>query len=274
MDPIDLAEIALSLPEIDPDQPSPARIYDYWLGGSQNFAADREAGRRAAERMPTLPASLRANRKLLGHMVRRLVSELGITQLLDLGSGVPTVGNVHEVAQRVKPETTVVYVDIDPIAVAHARALLADNPRAHAVLADMRRPETVLNHPVVRDNLDLEQPLGVLMFAVLHFMPDTEQVGRLVRAFVEPCAPDSYLAISHGAPDHAAPEAQATAARDYSDRTGVPFVPRTPEQIGSWLTGLEIQPPGLTDIRVWLPDLDDSPVPISPVHGVLARKPG
>ena len=273
MDPIELAEMALSLPEIDPDQPSPARIYDYWLGGSNNFAADREAGRRAAEAMPTLPASLRANRVLLGHMVRRLVGELGITQLLDLGSGVPTANNVHEVALRANPEATTVYVDVDPVAIAHSRALLKAEPRAHAVLADLREPERVLSHPLVQENLDFGRPVAVLLFAVLHFMPDDEQVGRLVRAFIEPCVPGSCLAISHGAPDEADPQAQATAARDYSSRTGVPFTPRTPERIGRWLTGLEIQPPGLADIRVWLPDLEAVRAPISPVLGVLARKP-
>src|SRR5260221_5384443 len=109
MDPVELAEMALALPEIDPDRPSPARIYDYWLGGSQNFAADREAGQRAAEAMPTLVAAIRANRNFLGRVVHHLVAELGVTQFLDLGSGVPTVGNVHEVAQQADPRATVVY---------------------------------------------------------------------------------------------------------------------------------------------------------------------
>jgi SAM-dependent methyltransferase len=273
MDPIDVAELALSLPEIDPERPSPARIYDFWLGGSQNFAADREAGRRAAEAMPTLPASLRANRVFLGHVVQHLVAERGVTQLLDLGSGVPTVGNVHEVAQAANPEASVVYVDIDPIAIAHARALLAENPRAQAVLADLGDPASVLAHPLVRGTIDWTRPVAVLMFAVLHFMPDTERVERIVRAFTEPCAPGSFLAISHGAPDEAAPQAQQTAARDYATRTGVPFTPRTAEQVEAWLTGLEIEPPGVQDIRAWLPELNTSRSPISPVLGVLARKP-
>lgn len=273
MDPIDAAELALALPEIDPEKPSPARIYDFWLGGSQNFEADREAGRRAAEAMPTLPASLRANRVFLGHVVHHLVAERGITQLLDLGSGVPTVGNVHEVAQAVDPEATVVYVDIDQVAVAHARALLADNPKAHAVLADLRRPETILEHPIVRENIDWTRPVAVLMFAVLHFIPDTALAGRIVSAFADRLVPDGYLALSHGAPDDAAPQAQAEAAQDYSSRTGVPFSSRTAEQIGAWLTGLRIEPPGIEDIRVWLPELDNDRAPISPVLGVLARRP-
>lgn len=273
MDPIDAAELALALPEVDPQRPSPARIYDFWLGGSQNFEADREAGRRAAEAMPTLPASVRANRVLLGHLVERLVADHGVTQLLDLGSGVPTVGNVHEVAQGVNPKASVVYVDIDPVAIAHARSLLAHNPLAHAALADLRDPAAVLAHPVVREHIDWSKPVAVLMFAVLHFIPDSEQAGQIVHAFVEPAAPGSYLALSHGAPDELAPGAQADAARDYSTRTGVPFTARAAHEITPWLAGLEIQPPGLADIRVWLPALAGSRTPISPCLGVLARKP-
>src|SRR5579884_562509 len=130
MDPIEVAELPLSLPEVDPEQPSVARIYDYWLGGSQNFAADREVARRTAQALPHLPAAAWANRAFLRRVVRHLVAELGVTQLLDLGSGVPTVGNVHEVAAAANPEARTVYVDIDPVAVAHARALLADTHRA------------------------------------------------------------------------------------------------------------------------------------------------
>lgn len=273
MDSIDAAELALSLPEVDPARPSPARIYDFWLGGSQNFEADREAGRRAAEAMPTLPASAQANRVYLQHVVEDLVTARGITQFLDLGSGVPTVGNVHEVAQAVDPEATVVYIDMDPVAVAHARALLADHPAAHAALADLREPDVVLNHPLVRDTIDWTKPVAVLLFAVLHFIPDDAQAGQIVKAFVEPCVPGSYLAISHGAPDRAALEAQLNAARDYAERTGVPFIPRTPEQITPWLDGLEIQPPGVQDIKVWLPSLKDSHPLIAPFLGALARKP-
>jgi hypothetical protein len=130
MDPIEVAELELSLPEVDPEQPSVARIYDYWLGGSQNFAADREVAKRTAAALPHLPAAAWANRAFLRRVVHRLVAELGVTQLLDLGSGVPTVGNVHEVAAAANPDAKTVYVDIDPVAIAHARALLADTPTA------------------------------------------------------------------------------------------------------------------------------------------------
>ena len=274
MDPIDAAELALSFPDLDPLRPSPARIYDFWLGGSLNFEADREAGRRAAEAMPTLPASIRANRVLLGHVVERLVTEHGITQFLDIGSGVPTVGNVHEIAQGLDPGASVVYVDIDPVAIAHARALLDGNPLAHAALADLREPAAVLGHPVLAEHLDWNKPVAVLMFAVLHFIPDTDQAGRIVAEFMAPCAPGSCLALSHGAPDHADPGAQQAAVRDYSARTGVPFTPRTGAQITPWLTGLDIQPPGLADIHAWLSDLHEGRSRISPLNAVIARKPG
>lgn len=274
MDSIDAAELALSLPEVDPARPSPARIYDYWLGGSQNFEADREAGRRAAEAMPALPASAQANRVFLRHVVHDLAAARGIRQFLDLGSGVPTVGNVHEVAQAVDPDTTVVYIDLDPVAIAHARALLDDNPTAHAALADLREPDAVLEHPLVRDAIDWTEPVAVLLFSVLHFIPDASHPADIIRAFMKPCAPGSYLALSHGAPDPDAPEAQREAVREYAARTGVPVTPRTAEQITPWLDGLEIQAPGVGDIREWLPGLGEGPKQIAPFVGALGRKAG
>jgi hypothetical protein len=223
--------------------------------------------------MPTLPAWARANRVLLKHVVRQLAGERGIGQFLDLGSGVPTVGNVHEVAQAVNPDARVVYVDIDPVAVAHARVLLAGNPLAHAALADLRDPAAVLAHPLVREEIDWDQPVAVLMFAVLHFIPDGEQAERIVREFMAPCAPGSLLALSHGGVDQATPEGQQDAAREYAARTGVQFTARTVEQIAPWLTGLEVQPPGLADMHGWLPDLDEGPLRNVPMVAVLARKP-
>ncbi len=273
MDSIDAAELALSLPEVDPSRPSIARIYDFWLGGSQNFEADREAGRRAAEALPSLPAWAKANRVFLRHVVGELVTAHGVRQFLDLGSGVPTVGNVHEIAQAVDPEATVVYIDMDPVAIAHARTLLAGNATAHAALADLREPQVVLDHPVVRENIDWNKPVAVLMFAVLHFIPDDEQAAQIVRAFTEPCAPGSYLALSHGGYDHNALEAQQQAAQNYVQRTGVPFTARTADQIAPWLKGLEIQPPGLANVDVWLPSLREGGNPVPPSLGVLARKP-
>jgi SAM-dependent methyltransferase len=274
MDPIDATEMVLSLSEVDPEQPSVARIYDFWLGGSQNFAADREVARRTAEAMPHLPAAAWANRAFLSRVVHHLVADLGITQLLDLGSGVPTVGNVHEVARKANPEAKTVYVDIDQVAIAHARALLADVPGTEAILSDLRRPEAVLAHPLLRDTLDLSRPIAVLMFAVLPFIPDDAEAGAIVRGFMRAAAAGSYLALSHGAPDRADPDTQQAAVRAYAQRTGIQFTSRTAEQITPWLADLDIQPPGLVPIDDWHPTPGNEARPNSLFsYGVLAHKP-
>jgi len=273
MDPIDVAELALSLPEIDSNRPSPARIYDFWLGGSQNFAVDRQVGQRAAAEMPTLQAAIRANRAFLGRVVHHLAADLGVTQFLDLGSGVPTVGNVHEIAQQANPAARVVYVDIDPVAIAHARALLAKVDGVEAILADLRDPDAVLTRPLVRETLDLSAPIAILMNAVLHFIPDTEHPDAIVRAYVDQAAPGSYLALSHAAPDLDHRREQDKMLDDYQSSTGVPFINRDPDLISTWLTGLEIQPPGLVTVAEWQPEPDIENPPMLRTYGVLARKP-
>ena len=272
MEPVERAEMALSLGEIDPDTPSPARIYDFWLGGSHNFAADREVGRRAAEALPNLPAAARANRAFLGRVVHHLVADLGVDQLLDLGSGVPTAGNVHEVARAADPKARVVYVDVDPVAIAHAGSLLESLDGCEAILADLRSPASVLDHPLLRATLDLGRPIAVLMFAVLHFIPDEASPELIVRDYVESVPEGSYLAISHGVPDTEDPGTQRDAARSYAARTGIPFIARTPEQIGRLLGGLEPVPPGLVPIDEWRPDPLVEPHPNPLVYGGLARK--
>lgn len=273
MDAIEVAELALSLPDVDPAQPAPARIYDFWLGGSQNFEADREAGRRAAAAMPTLVPAIRANRAFLGRVVRHLAGAAGIDQFLDLGSGVPTVGNVHEVAMAVNPDVKVVYVDIDQVAIAHARHLLADVPGAEAVLADLRRPETVLEHPLVGQTLDLSRPVAVLMNAVLHFVPDEEDPAGIIAAYADAVVGGSYLALSHAAPDLRHPGEQQEMLDDYRRSTRVPFINREPEVVGAWLERLEIQPPGLVTVDRWQPEPNAGEVSILRTYGVLARVP-
>jgi O-methyltransferase involved in polyketide biosynthesis len=274
MDSIEAAELALRLPEVDPERPSPARIYDYWLGGSQNFAADREVGRRAAEAMPTLTAAIRANRAFLGRVVRHLAGPLGIDQFLDLGSGVPTVGNVHEVALLANPRSKVVYVDIDQIAIAHARHLLADVTGVEAILADLRKPQTVLSHPLVQQTLDMSRPVAVLMNAVLHFIPDEEHPEQIIAGYIDAVVPGSYIAVSHAAPDLAHPGEQTAMLNDYQRSTRVPFINREPERIAGWFDGLEIQPPGLVTVDEWRPRPDTPHTAILRTYGVLARVPG
>ena len=270
MDPIDVAELALSLPEIDPEKPSPARIYDFWLGGSQNFAVDRQVGQRAIDALPGLQAGVRANRAFLGRVVHHL-AEHGVTQFLDLGSGVPTIGNVHEAARYVNPTARVVYVDIDPVAIAHARALLAKVDGVEAILADLRQPENVLTHPLVRETLDLTAPIAVLMNAVMHFIPDAEHPDQIVRAYTDRAAPGSYIAISHGTHNPAQRREVETLVNDYQRSTGVQIISRDAEQIAAWLAGLDIQPPGIVTIDQWHPDTEDPH--FVPLYGVLARKP-
>jgi len=208
-----------------------------------------------------------------GSAAARTSTPAGVTQFLDLGSGVPTVGNVHEVAMAVNPDVKVVYVDIDQVAVAHARHLLKDVDGAEAVLADLRRPETVLEHPLVQRTLDLSRPVAVLMNAVLHFIPDEEDPAGIIAAYIGAAAPGSYLALSHAAPDLAHPGEQEEMLDDYRRSTKVPFINREPEQVAQWLSGLEIQPPGLVTVDQWQPEPNSAEVSILRTYGVLARVP-
>jgi SAM-dependent methyltransferase len=273
MDAVGRAELALTLAGVDPEKPSPARIYDFWLGGSQNFEADRAAGRRAAAAMPTLTAAIRANRAFLGRAVRHLVTEYGVTQFLDLGSGVPTVGNVHEVAKDANPDVRVVYVDIDPVAIAHARHLLARVDGVEAILADLRKPESVLAHPLVPETLDLEKPVALLFNAVLHFIADEDDPAGIVRRYLRAVAPGSFVALSHAAPDLAHRDEQEKMLEDYRRSTSAVFINREPEVVAGWLDGMEICPPGLVTLDEWLPEPDAPRERMLRTYGVLARKP-
>lgn len=181
---------------MDVSKPSSARMYDYYLGGTHNFEVDREAAERAIAVMPFTIHGARGNRDFLRRAVRHLV-ESGVTQLLDLGSGIPTVGNVHEVAQRVNPLTRTVYVDIDPVAVAHSTAILRSNPLATVIHADMRDTEAVLAHPDVRRLIDFSEPVGVIMAAVLHFVPESSDPDSIIARYREAVPDGSQLVLSH-----------------------------------------------------------------------------
>ncbi|MGH3416081.1 MAG: SAM-dependent methyltransferase [Actinocrinis sp.] len=262
-----------TLTPADIERPSPARIYDYWLGGSNNFAADREVAERAAAVMPTLRNAIWANRAFLRRVVKHLVTEYGVTQFLDLGSGVPTVGNVHEIAQENNPDSRVLYVDIDPVAVAHGHSLLADNPNAGVIHADLRHPEQVLEHPLAAQLLDFSKPVAMLMIAVLHFMPDEDKPGEIVHAYRDALSPGGFLALSHAAPDLAHPDEQAGMIDDYQRSTRVQFIHRTPEQLTAWLDGFTIEPPGIVQVNEWRPDAEVNQN-ILRTYGLLARKNG
>jgi hypothetical protein len=253
---------------VNTDQPSPARIYDYWLGGDLNFEADRAAGDRVLAAQPSLREQIWGNRAFLRRAVRRLVSEHGVRQFLDLGSGVPTVGNVHEIAHRVDADVRVVYVDIDPVATAHAQLLLADTPGVTAINADLRDVAGVLE--AAGASLDFGAPVAVLAMAVFHFIPDSDRPAELIAGYSAPLVAGSCLAISHATPDRVDAAGQDVAAGAYRSATSVPFTVRTPAQIGAWLDGWRVLPPGIVPLGEWYPDPDTGPVPGG--HGLLAVK--
>jgi SAM-dependent methyltransferase len=262
--------------EIDIERPSPARIYDYHLGGMHNFAADRQAAERIAAIMPELPLIMRANRAFLFRAVRFLV-DAGIRQFLDLGSGIPTVGNVHEIAQRVAAGARVVYVDVDSVAVAHGRALLDRNDDAAAVQADLRDVPRVLAAPEVRRLIDFSRPVGVLMVAVLHFVSDRDDPAGVVARYRDAVAPGSYLVLSHAAAseDEQAPAGADAATAAYS-RSVMEATLRTRAQVAGLLAGFEPVDPGVVYVTQWRPDTaaDDAEPPqrLAQLVGV-GRKP-
>ncbi|HEU5426373.1 MAG TPA: SAM-dependent methyltransferase [Actinocrinis sp.] len=268
---MDTSDQLPTLTPADLERPSPARIYDYWLGGSNNFAADREVAERAAAAMPTLKAAIWANRAFLRRAVKALVTEYGVTQFLDLGSGVPTVGNVHEIAQGADPSCRVLYVDIDPVAVAHGHSLLEGNAQASVLHADLRHPERVLEHPRTAELIDFSKPVAVLMIAVLHFIPDEEQPGQIVAAYRDVLSPGSFLALSHAAPDLEHPSEQAGMIDDYQRSTRARFIHRRPEQLRAWLGDFAVQPPGIVQVNQWRPEAENNQH-ILRTYGLLAHK--
>jgi hypothetical protein len=210
--------------DIDVTRPSAARVYDYFLGGAHNFEVDRQLAEQIARLTPNLAETMRANRRFLRRAVRFLVAE-GIDQFLDIGSGIPTVGNVHEVAQDANPAARVVYVDIDPVAVAHSRAILAGNERAGVLRADIREPERILAEAVALGLVDLNRPLAVVLAGVLHFIPDADDPAGIAARLRAPLAPGSFLLVSHATQDGQPPE--VLEAQRLSARTATEIMLRT-----------------------------------------------
>ncbi|MEU8400269.1 SAM-dependent methyltransferase [Nonomuraea sp. NPDC048892] len=238
----------------DPSTPSVARLYDYFLGGKDNFAADRAAAEKILEVAPELPAAARANRAFLGRAVRHLARN-GITQFLDLGTGLPAPGNVHEVAQEVDPGARVVYVDHDPVVLVHARALLEGQGGTTVVHGDLREPGAILREPGVLEAIDFGRPLGVLLVAVMHHLADSDRPGEVVAALREAVAPGSFLVMSHGTSE-ARPAAVERCTEVYRS-AGLPLTPRDRDEIGALFEGFELVDPGLVWLPQWRPDLSD-----------------
>jgi len=237
--------------EVDIERPSAARMYDYYLGGSHNFAADRALAEQAMQVWPDLPHVARANRAFL-HRAINAVSALGVDQFLDLGAGIPTSGSVHETARALNPAARTVYVDSDLVAVAHGAALLADVPNTSVLHADVRDPESILADPVLTATLDLTRPVAVLMLSVVPFIPDQDDPAGVVAAYREATAPGSYLVFSHATSDY--DPQRATRATGVYSRADNPVTWRTGQQIKDILSPYDLLPPGLTDMIHWRAD--------------------
>jgi hypothetical protein len=241
------------VPEIiDTSAPSGARTYDYLLGGSHNFPADRAMADQVERAVPGVRAAARVNRAFLARAVRFMIAQ-GVRQFLDIGSGIPTVGNVHEIAQQEEPECRVVYVDKDPIAVAHSELMLAGNDNAAMVEADMREPSSILNHPITQGLLNLDEPLGLLFLLVLHWIPDDADPASLVAHYRGILAPGSHLAITHMTDDIQSDKITAVAGIVRENRGAGQVFPRTRDEISGLFGDLEMLPPGLVPTGTWRP---------------------
>ena len=256
----------------DTDKAHPARVYDYFLGGKDHFAADRVVAERAAANAPEVTVACRENRAFLGRAVRMLAGQ-GERQFLDIGTGFPTMGNSDEAAHAVSPEARVVCVDNDPVVLAHGRALLARrSPDRTTVLAgDLRAPGAILADPALREALDFERPVAVLLAAVLHFLPDSDDPAGVVARFRDALAPGSHVVLSHATYDFNI--RVLNNSRVYNDVT-TPFVPRSRAQIAAMLEGFDLLDPGLVDVAHWRPD-GARPIPAHPlnIYAAVARKP-
>ncbi|GAA2458120.1 SAM-dependent methyltransferase [Streptomyces glaucus] len=256
---------------IDISVPSVSRIYDYYLGGSHNFEVDREAARKAMEFMPGLPKVMQANRAFMRRAVRFAAGE-GITQFLDIGSGIPTFGNVHEVARAASPGARVVYVDHDPVAVAHSRAVLEGDDHADVVAADLRKPHEILGSPEVRRLIDLNRPVALLLVAILHFVEDADDPYGAVAELSGALAPGSLLVLTHASYEGIpVPPERAGGVVDVYQDIRNPLIMRSREEIARFFEGYDMVEPGLVPMPRWRPETtpeDEDPWAFSGLAGV------
>jgi S-adenosyl methyltransferase len=263
-------------PEVDTSRPHPARMYDYFLGGKNHFAVDRETAETVLAAAPTTRITARENRAFLGRAVRYLVAEAGIRQFLDIGSGLPTASNVHEVAQAVQPSARVLYADNDPLVLTQARALLTSAPagRTAYIQADLRDPEAILSSPTVREVLDFGQPVALIIVAILHFIHDEFKPATAIATLLDALPPGSYLTASHVTGQHLPAEAAAT-TRTYRS-SGVPLQVRDCDEFAALaFSGLELVPPGVVLVSEWRPESSGprpAPAEVN-CYGGVARKP-
>jgi hypothetical protein len=240
-------------PGVDTSKANIARVYDYWLGGSNNFLADQDAARALIAVEPNSRAMARANRDFLGRATRLLAAS-GIRQFVDIGSGIPTERNVHEVAQEAAPGSRVVYADVDDVVVAHSRLLLDGNPDVAVIRADVRDPAAILDAPETRALIDFSQPVGLLLVAVLHFIPDADRPWELVARFREAMAPGSYLVVSHATTENMSDALAAAAKKVYEGRVAASSAIRPRAGIERFFDGFDLLEPGLVQVPRWRPD--------------------
>jgi len=239
-------------PGVDVNRANTARVYDYLVGGTHNFLADQDVGRSLVALDPNARLFARANRAFLGRAVRFL-SAAGIGQFLDIGSGIPTEANVHEVAQQASPDARVAYVDVDPVAIAHSRAILAGNENAAIVDGDLREPEKILAQDAIRRLIDFSQPVGLLLVAVLHFLDDAEDPWRVVATLRDALAPGSYLVLGQGADEGQRATTQAF-EKMYNRSVATRIHMRSRAQILRFFDGFDLVDPGLVYVSQWRPD--------------------
>ncbi|MGE5133357.1 MAG: SAM-dependent methyltransferase [Gemmatimonadota bacterium] len=261
---------------IDTSKPHSARMYDFYLGGKDHFAVDRQTAEVAMASWPAVRIAVRENRAFLGRAVRWLVAEAGIRQFLDVGTGLPSASNVHEVAQAVAPECRVVYVDNDPIVLAHARALLASSPegRTAYIDADLREPHEILADPAVTGTLDFSQPIALMLVAILHFLPDGNHPGEIVRTLMDALPSGSYLVASHVTPEH---DPAGVGGLEQTYRSGGVACQARPADDFAQLAfpGLQMVDPGVVLVSDWRP-ATTGPRPLASEvnwYGGVARKP-
>jgi hypothetical protein len=259
------------VPDVNPNVPTIARVYDYWLGGKDNFAVDRELAEKFVQADPLTRDGVRSNRAFLGRAVRFLAAEAGISQFLDIGTGIPTSNNTHEVAQRVNPACRVVYVDNDPMVLAHARALLTSVSSAPTAYIDADARDTAKILALAADTLDLTQPVAVMLVGLLHCIPDADDPHQVVSDLVSAVAPGSYLTVSHPASDiH--PDGMAEGAATMNKSLASPLTFRPYERVITFFDGLDLVDPGLVSTTQWRPDPGASTRPLPGWAGVARKR--
>src|SRR5580658_583152 len=260
------------MPDFDTSVPHIARVYDYWLGGKDNFAADRELGEQTLAAYPNLVYSVRANRAFLARAVRFLAAETGIRQFLDIGTGIPTASNTHQVAQGVAPQCRIVYVDNDNLVLSHAKALLKSDPQGACAYidADLRDPGAILAAAAV--TLAFSQPVAVMLIAIMHFIGDDDQAAAIIGTLMGACVPGSFLAISHVGSD-IDPEQQGEMVRRLNRSVAQKATMRDHDSVTRLFAGLELVEPGVVKVAGWRPDTDYEAAFPTGLWGGVARKP-